>query len=1092
MPKRTDTARKIFSLPPAWRRRVSILGAVLAALFAIYTLTGFFLAPYLVTRYVPEYASKQLHLQVRIGQVRINPLLFTCEAKDLSLQIDEEEPIFSVQRFFVDFETESLFRRAWTIGDLAIESPSLHLVTGADGSLNLARFIERLPQPDTVPATEKTAKKAPVRLLLKHMTLANGTVQVDDQSEANPSKTTITPIALESNSISTLPEHRGSYTVSASFPGGGTLGWKGEMSLQPIAASGAIEIKNFKPAALWNLLQDHLNLEEPPGTIGLTAGYRFSANNGESAFALNPISLTVSGLSLAKKGADQPLLKLESFIAADGRIDFVTRQVVFPSIILKGGRVAALVDKAGIGNWQGLTKEPPQSPAKKSPRIKTTPADHEPPPWRIAIKAFDTTGLDLQYSDASRDTPINLEAELTMSLAGGSVDLGRQEAAIKRIALTGGGITVTLPPAGARKAAENKNIPESGKKTTQPEAAAQKKTWKLALNQLAVSGFHFGFVDQKRKPPLAYDLTDLRAEVKDFGSTGEKPVFFEMQTGIQQGGSASLSGTMSQANGQLGNIEAQASIAQLNLKPLESLVTEHAALDLASGDFSANTHLLYATDGAEPALTVEGEARIGTLLLNEEKSGTRLLAWKELAAGGLDFGLNPDRLTIKEIRLREPEAKITIFKDKSLNLAKIRKQTKEEEPEDTEKPPFPVEVERVRLDNGVVDFADLSLILPFATRITEFKGAATGISTTPASRASLKFKGRVGEFGQAKANGSLATSNPKQFTDIKVAFRNVAMMPLSPYSATFAGRTIASGKLNLDLDYDIKNSELLGKNSVVLEDFTLGERVESPSAMDLPLDLAIALLTDSEGKIDIAVPISGNIDHPEFSYGQVIRQALFNLLSKIVTAPFRALGALFGGKSENLDAILFESGRTELTPPEQEKLQHVAEMLGKRKQLRLIVHGGVEPGLDSKALKTSQIRRTLVQKFGVKPGPMAFDNAKTQRALESMTGDKLTAFQTGYEETTGKKVKRVNPALALLGRAGEDNAFYLALFDYLVETAPFTQAELETLAEKRATVIIQDLTTRAGADAARITVGPVVQTEGQDESVPAKLELTVN
>ncbi len=367
----------------------------------------------------------------------------------------------------------------------------------------------------------------------------------------------------------------------------------------------------------------------------LTAGYRFSSNNGESAFALNPISLTVSGLSLAKKGADQPLLKLESFTAADGRIDFVTRQVVFPSIILKGGRVAALVNKAGIGNWQGLTKEPPQSPAKKSPRSKTTTPAHEPPPWRIAIKAFDATGLDLQYSDASRDTPIDLEAELAMSLAGGIVDLGRQEAAIKRIALTGGGITVTLPPAGVGKAAERKNVSESEEATAQPEAAAPKKTWKLALNQLAVSGFHLGFVDQKRKPPLAYDLTDLRAEIKDFAIPGEKPVFFEMQTGIQQGGSASLSGTMSQASGQLGKIEAQVSIAQLNLKPLESLVTEHAALDLASGDFSANTHLLYATDGAEPALTVEGEARIGTLLLNEEKAARAFLPGKNLPPAGL-------------------------------------------------------------------------------------------------------------------------------------------------------------------------------------------------------------------------------------------------------------------------------------------------------------------------------------------------------------------------------------------------------------------------------------------------------------------------
>ena len=295
------------------------------------------------------------------------------------------------------------------------------------------------------------------------------------------------------------------------------------------------------------------------------------------------------------------------------------------------------------------------------------------------------------------------------------------------------------------------------------------------------------------------------------------------------------------------------------------------------------------------------------------------------------------------------------------------------------------------------------------------------------------------------------------------------MMPLSPYSATFAGRAIASGKLNLDLGYNIKDSELLGENSVVLEDFTLGDRIDSPSAMDLPLDLAIALLTDSEGKIDIAVPIRGNIDHPEFSYGQVIRQALFNLLSKIVTAPFRALAALFGSHSQNLDTVLFEPGRAELAPPEQEKLKNLAEVLGKRKQLQLTVHGGFEPGVDGTALKSLQVRRTLAQNLGVKleadedPGPVAYDNAKTQRALENLAGSKLAAFEAGYEEMTGHKAKRVNPALALLGRASEDRDFYHALFDYLVETAPLPQTELETLAEQRGKAIVQELTGRAGS-----------------------------
>ncbi len=1089
MPESIETMRHLFLLPPAWRRRLSILGLCLASLLTVYTLAGFFLAPYLVTRYLPLYAAKQLHLQVRLEQVRINPLLFTCEAKGLSLQIDEEKPLLSVQRLFVDFELESLFRRAWTFADLVIESPSLHLVIGADGHLNLATLIDRLPQSEDPP---NAGEEVPLRLLLKHLALSGGTAQVDDHSQPKPTKTTITPITLESNGISTLPEHRGSYTVTAAFPDGGTLGWKGEMSLQPISATGTIELKDFKLAAIWNLFRDRLNMEEPTGTAQITAGYHFSSKNGASALEVNPLSLAVRGLSLAEKGAPQPLLRLESLTASDGQINFVTRQMVFPAITLKGGRMAALVNKAGVGNWQGLAKTASQTPAKTPPTSTTKPATDEPPPWRIAIKAFTATDLGLHYRDANRDTPISLEADLTMSLTGGNLDLGQQEASIKRIALTGGGVTFTQAPASASTAAEDEKSrlkAESGQETTPGEIDTRKRPWKLAINQFSVSGFHLGFVDQKRKPPLVYDLTDLRAEMKDFSSPGERPVSFEVQTGIQQGGSASLSGTISQPSGQ---IEAQVAIAQLNLKPLQSLVAEHAALALVSGDLSANTHLLYATNGPKPSLTVEGEATIGKLLLKEDDTGDRFLAWKELAASGIDFGLNPDRLTIKEVRLREPGAKIIIFKDKSLNLNKVLKQTQEDK---TDRPPFPVAVERVRLDNGVVDFADFSLVLPFATRIEQCKGTAIGISTKPASRASLKFEGRVGKFGQARAEGSLAPSNPKQFTDIKVAFRNVAMTSLSPYSVTFAGRAIASGKLDLDLDYNIKDSELLGKNSVVLEDFTLGDRVESPSAMDLPLDLAIALLTDSEGKIDIAVPIRGNIDHPEFSYGQVIREALFNLLSKIVTAPFRALAALFGGHSENLDMVLFEPGRAEITPPEQEKLKQVAEALGKRKQLQLTVHGGFEPGLDGAALKSTQVRRTLAQKLGVKletdedPGPVAYDNAKTQRALEGLAGNKLAAFETGYEEMTGHKAKRVNPALALLGRASEDRDFYLALFEYLVVTAPLPEVELRTLAEQRGMAIVQELTGRAGADAARITVGAAVQSEEQNEAVPAKLEL---
>jgi hypothetical protein len=184
MTKSIETVQRLLSLPPVWRHRLSILAITLASLLAVYTLAGFFLAPYLITRYAPQYAAEQLHVQLRLERVRINPLLFTCEIEKLSLQTDGE-PMLSVQRLFADFELESVFRRAWTFADLAIDKPALHLIIGKDNRLNLAKFIEQLPQS---PEPPKNGNTAPPRLLLKHLALSEGTAQLTDQSTPRPSE----------------------------------------------------------------------------------------------------------------------------------------------------------------------------------------------------------------------------------------------------------------------------------------------------------------------------------------------------------------------------------------------------------------------------------------------------------------------------------------------------------------------------------------------------------------------------------------------------------------------------------------------------------------------------------------------------------------------------------------------------------------------------------------------------------------------------------------------------------------------------------------------------------------------------------------
>jgi hypothetical protein len=332
-----------------------------------------------------------------------------------------------------------------------------------------------------------------------------------------------------------------------------------------------------------------------------------------------------------------------------------------------------------------------------------------------------------------------------------------------------------------------------------------------------------------------------------------------------------------------------------------------------------------------------------------------------------------------------------------------------------------------------------------------------------------------------------------------VVFRNVELPPMSPYSATFAGRKIATGKISLDLHYKIENSKLAGDNKVVLDKFTLGERVESPTAINLPLDLAIALLTDSDGKIDLTVPVSGDVDHPEFSYGHVIWQAIRTVITRIVTAPFRALGALFGGGAETLGDIIFDPGSARILPTEYEKLRRVAEGMQKRPQLKLMVQGLYHKEIDSRALRTQAVRADLAAREGLKlapgedPGPVGFDSAKTQRALELMLdaragGDAAAQFAEAFRKTAGHDVSRVNVALAMIGRGAGDRALYVAMHQRLVELQPLPASALADLGKARADVITLAFTDRLKFDKARLGSNPVEAVEEPAKNgVPAKL-----
>ena len=899
--------------------------------------------------------------------------------------------------------------------------------------------------------------------------------------------------------------------------------------------------------------------EEPKvqvGDIGLHLK-QISLNQGKTALlSLGDISLDKTSLNLPEQTLRIPLLSITK------------------------GRVSAAMSADRQLNWLRLAPQQPPAEAKPPQNAAPTPPPAAPAnatparPWQIALEQFRLNELALDYADDSHKAPIraslgnlgvsfkvdatagngppkahvngiglrlekfavtepNGEAPLlawdALNLEEGQVDLEKQAVSVRRLALKGGGTAVTREARGGLYPlslfAEDQPAPAAATaRPAQPPAAPAPNPWRLNLGELAVNDFGIGVRDRSQLPALAYDLEGLAISVKDFSLPGKAPINFNVRTRIRQGGALNLAGSAA-LTGE--SAKANIQVERFSLTQLQPFLGEFVKLKLDDAQLSTNLALDFRQAKPNPQIKVTGNANLANLKLTQTQDGKNFLTWKDLATRGIDFSLAPDKLSIKELLLTEPDTVIAIHADKTTNVGDLIRPRPASKPAVAAAPParpvsgrapvtkaapaakpaapapaFPVAIGRILIEKGKVDFSDASLVLPFATRVHDFGGSIAGFAMTPKSRATLKLKGRVGEYGEALVDGSLTPSDIKQFSDVSVIFRNVEMSSLSPYSATFAGRKIESGKLNLDLLYKIENSQLKSQNKIVLEQFKLGQTVESPKATSLPLDLAIALLTDSEGKIQASVPIEGRLDNPQFAYGAVIWDAVTTLIKNVAMAPFNALASLVGGgEGSDSGAVAFDPGRAEIPPPEREKLQKLAASLVSRPKLKLSVHGGADPKVDASALKSLAVRREVAKLLDVKLRPDELPDAVNttdlthQTALEKLAGDKtgVDTVVRAYEKETGRPPQRVGAMSGLMGKPSQTPEFYDKLLAFLEEQTPLPDSELAKLGEQRAKAVLAELVEKQRLDRSRALLGkPEEAGATSDKRVAIKLELNMD
>lgn len=574
--------------------------------------------------------------------------------------------------------------------------------------------------------------------------------------------------------------------------------------------------------------------------------------------------------------------------------------------------------------------------------------------------------------------------------------------------------------------------------------------WQVALNELVLEQGQFHFTDNSIEPAAQIGIKDLSVKASDISNQPDARIPLTVAANLIQGGELAL-------NGELEilpefSFSAQTKTRGIPLSIAQPYVQQYTRIQVNKGKLNSDLNITIPT--GKP-LTIDGAIQISGLEVNDAVERKRLLAWENLAIERLNLDLAANKLALSPLQFEQLFGRVIIYKDKTTNLSGLvieqDKKAAKEEPNKGDK--FDVVIGGVSVKQGGMDFSDLSLPLPFATRIKDLNGTISTIATNSRQPANIKLEGQVDDYGLSRINGAINLLDPLHRTGISVQFRNLLMSNLSPYTVQFAGRQIAEGKLDLDLNYDITNSQLQATNKVVISDLQLGAKVDHPDAASLPLGLAVALLKDPSGKIDINLPIEGNVDDPEFRIGGIIWKAFAGLIVKAVSSPFSLLAGLIGVDADNLGEFQFLAGRSDLTPPELEKVAQLKQALLQRPKLRVEIGGAFDPKIDLPALKYSTLRSTLILKNGDESGELTDIDILDERLFKPLK----SLFEERFPDTPLKTVRNENkkpPADDPEGKPVLDTLAYAAdLRDRLLETVVITEEELTALAQARAEAI---------------------------------------
>ncbi|QYJ99055.1 DUF748 domain-containing protein [Shewanella alkalitolerans] len=1070
---------------PKYQRYIGIS----ITLYLTWTLLLGLLLPYLLTQQIPKQLSNQIQRPVSLTQVKINPFTLEVELTDFAIKEKDDQPFVGFKRLGLNIQFwDSLFQQGLSLTDITLENPHAEVKRlESDEALrfNFSDILETLAKnSEAQPEPEPEGSKTIPHFILKNLAIVDANLHLLDEitqgevsypkvnlkvasfDSHNPiaatkvSGNTAKPQPLEGQSLDAkndAAQKANRYHMEFHSDRGGKIALKGQVQLTPFELVGDVRLSHIDLPQLWAFVDKAFHVSLDKGYVDFATEYRVAMDDDQLEASTSAGELNFSELLITHE--QRELISLGRFALSGIAADLGQQQVDVAALTSSDLLVNARLDGKGVDLAALL------APIGNGDKAKST----ETP------KATDNSTANEQAADT-------------------------QDGNVK-----GANVQVA-------EADTSKQVANSDKKTD-----TQAPSWHAKLEKISLSNYQLNLTEQLFKEENLWQIGQLQLTTGAVDESLSQPIDYQLALAINQSAKVQSQG---QIDALAKQVSAELSLDGLSLNWFQNYIAPIVNIKIDDGRLATSGQLLADANGK---LNYQGTLQVDDLQVKDLKANKTLVKWQQLDLNQLDFEKEANKLAIDQVTLNKPYGRILINEDRTTNFQDLlvvatddaianegaadadqsgaakpatRKNDKQENDKQEKQAaeekataqtvdaakPMALSINKIVFKDGSTFFADNSLTPNFAASIEQLEGNIANLSSSSDRAAKVDIKGKIDRYAPVVLKGEINPLLEQPYLDLDLSFKHVELTSVNPYSGTYAGYYIDKGLMSLDLKYQLENNQLVGDNHLVVDQLQLGKKSNSSLATSLPVTLAIALLQDRHGVIDLGLQVSGDLNEPSFSFGSIIATAFTNVITKAVTAPFSLLAGLLGSDDE-LDKVAFTPGLATLPEESQSLLSKLAKGLSDRPKLTVSAKGAVDPVSDSQALMTAKLHQELVAQAQLDDAK--FTEAQMPAELTASTfpttGILSDALKSLYEKTLqkdpGEVLKEIKQQQAQQeNSAGNKSAeelqtrWHIALYNYLVSAQQLDDNALGQLAQSRALAVKQYLIEEAKIEPGRVFV----------------------